>query len=66
MGLKNKTESNSIYFLTITVVDWVDVFTREDYRSVLINSLKFCQREKGFEIYAWCLMTNHLHLIASG
>ncbi len=65
MGLKNKTESDNIYFLTMTVVDWVDIFTREDYRHIIIDSLKFCQKEKGLDIYAWCLMTNHMHLIAS-
>jgi len=66
VGIKNKIESNSIYFLTITVVDWVDIFTREDYRQIIVDSLKYCQKEKGLEIYAWCLMTNHLHMIAAG
>ena len=65
MSLKNKIESNSIYFLTMTVVDWVDIFTREDYRHIIIDSLKYCQKEKGLEIYSWCLMTNHMHLIAA-
>src|SRR5665647_972543 len=66
MSLKNQIESNSIYFLAMTVMDWVDIFTREDYRYIIIDSLKYCQKEKGLEIYTWCLMTNHLHLIASG
>ncbi len=65
MNIKNKIESGSVYFLTMTVVDWVDIFTREDYRQIMIDSLKYCQNEKGLEIYSWCLMTNHLHLIAS-
>ena len=66
MSIKNKIESNSIYFLTLTVVDWVDTFTREEYRQIIIDSLKYCQKEKGLEIYCWCLMSNHLHLIAAG
>ena len=65
MGIKNKITSGNAYFLTMTVVDWVDIFTREDYRKIIVNSLKYCQEEKGLEIYAWCLMTNHLHMIAS-
>ncbi len=65
MGIKNKIEAGYIYFLTMTVVDWVDIFTREDYRFVIVDSLKYCQKEKGLEIYAWCLMSNHLHLISS-
>jgi putative transposase len=65
MGLKNKITHGYAYFLTMTVVDWVDVFTRPVYKHIVIDSLKYCQKEKGLEIYAWCLMTNHLHLIAS-
>ncbi len=66
MRIINKIESNYIYFLTMTVMDWVDIFTREDYRQIIIDSLKYCQEEKELEIYAWCLMSNHLHLIAAG
>jgi putative transposase len=54
-----------LYFVTDTVVDWIDFFTREEYREVLIESLKHCQEEKGLVIHSWCLMTNHLHMIIS-
>ncbi len=66
MGQKNQIIEGGIYFLTLTVVDWVDVFTRPVYKHIIIDSLKFCQKEKGLVIYAWCLMSNHLHLIAAG
>lgn len=65
MGLKNQTSEGYIYFLTMTVVDWVDVFTRPIYRHIIIDSLKHCQQHKGLELYAWVLMSNHLHLLAS-
>ena len=65
MGLKNPISEGYIYFLTLTVVDWVDVFTRPVYRHEVVESLKFCQRKKGLELYAWVLMSNHLHLLAS-
>ena len=58
------TAQNECYFLTITVVDWVNVFTRKPYKQSIIDSLRYCQQQKGLEIYAFCLMTNHLHLIA--
>ncbi len=57
--------SEGIYFITFTVVEWVDVFSRPDYASIIIDSLKFCQNEKGLVIYGWCLMSNHLHLVVS-
>ncbi len=65
MGIKNKISEGYLYFLTMTVVDWVDVFTRPVYKNIITDSLKYCQKHKGLELYAWVLMTNHLHLIAA-
>lgn len=65
MGLKNKISEGYEYFITLTVVDWVDVFTRPVYKQIVIDSLKFCQKEKGLVIYAWCLMSNHIHMIVA-
>ncbi len=65
MGLKNKISPNNLYYLTTTVIGWVDVFTRTIYRDIVIDSLKYCQKEKGLTLYAWSLMSNHLHWIAS-
>ena len=53
-----------LHFLTLTVVGWVDVFTRADYRDVLIDSLKHCIEKKGLMVYAYVIMSNHIHLIA--
>jgi len=54
-----------IYFLTFTIVDWVDIFTRSSYKEIILDSLRYCQSNKGLILYAYCLMTNHIHLIAS-
>jgi putative transposase len=54
-----------VYFITCTVNQWVDVFTRTEYINILLNSLKFCQKQKGLEILSWVVMTNHIHLIIS-
>jgi putative transposase len=55
---------DGMYFITSTVVGWIDVFTREEYRQILLDSFKYCQENKGLEIFAWVLMTNHFHMIA--
>ncbi len=55
--------TRNLYFLTPTVVNWVDVFTRPVYNHIIVDSLRFCQEQKGLEIFAWVLMSNHLHLI---
>ena len=55
----------TMHFITLTTVDWVDIFTKAIYFEILINSLKFCQKEKGLIIHAYVLMTNHSHMIVS-
>ncbi len=60
--IRNK---EGIHFMTFAVVEWVDVFTRSQYADIVVDSLRYCQREKGLELYAWCVMSNHVHLIAS-
>jgi putative transposase len=57
------TDQHAIYFLTFTVVDWVDIFTRKDYKLIITDSLNHCIEHKGMECYAWVVMTNHVHLI---
>ena len=52
-----------VYFVTFAVEGWVDVFTRNEYKNILIENLEYCQINKGLEIFAWCIMTNHVHLI---
>ena len=51
------------YFISFAVIDWLDVFTRNEYKNIVLDSLAYCQENKGMEIYAWCIMTNHVHLI---
>src|SRR5215204_6185270 len=55
----------AIHFITFAVVEWVDVFTRKDYRDIILDSFRFCQAEKGLVLHSWCLMSNHLHLVVS-
>lgn len=60
--IRNK---EGIHFVTFAVVEWVDVFTRKEYKDLIIESLKYCQKTKGLVIYSWCLMSNHIHLIVA-
>lgn len=55
--------TQELYFTTSTVIDWMDVFTRPLYKHIILESLEYCQANKGLDLYAWVLMTNHLHLI---
>ena len=56
-------DQEKIHFITATVVDWVDVFTRKLYKDVIIESLEFCIQKKGMILYGYVIMSNHIHLI---
>jgi len=53
------------YFLTFVVVGWVDLFTRKECRQILVDSLRYCQENKGLILYSFVIMSNHMHLIAA-
>lgn len=58
-------DQRAIYFVTFTVIQWLDVFTRQAYRDIFLDSLKYCQQHKGLQLYAYCIMSNHVHMIIS-
>jgi len=58
-------DQNSFYFVTFTIINWIDLFIRNEYREILVNSLNYCHGNKGLNIHAYCIMTSHLHLILS-
>ena len=57
-------DQNKPYYLTFQIVKWVDVFTRNEYKQIIISSFNYCRKHKGLELYAYVIMTNHIHLIA--
>ncbi len=64
LRIHNENE-NLTHFLTITIIEWIDVFTKPQYFQIIIDSLKYCRENKGLLLYEFVIMTNHLHLIAS-
>ncbi|HTN22199.1 MAG TPA: transposase [Pelobium sp.] len=66
MSTKYKFNNNAgIYFVSFAVVGWIDIFTRQVYRDLFLESLVYCRKEKGLNIHAWVVMSNHIHLIIS-
>ena len=53
------------YFTTSTVVHWIDLFTRKEYKHILLKSLRYCQKEKGLLVHAYVIMPSHIHMIVS-
>jgi len=54
---------NYPHFITFTIVEWIDVFTKPEYFAVLLDSLRYCQKSLGLKIYGYVFMTNHMHLL---
>src|SRR5438067_2075836 len=56
-------EQRTCYYLTFNIVDWIDIFVRPVFKQIIVESLNYFIEKKGLTVYAWCLMTNHLHLM---
>jgi len=41
------SDQDKPYYITATVIDWIDVFTRQNYRDIIIDSLKYNIENKG-------------------
>jgi putative transposase len=52
-----------IYFVSFAIVYWIDVFVREIYYETFVKSLEFCRKNKGLELFAYCIMPSHVHFI---
>jgi REP element-mobilizing transposase RayT len=63
MSEARKTSPNDLYFVTLTVVGWINLFDREIYKEILVKNLKHCQIKEGLEVFAYVIMSNHLHLV---
>ena len=56
-------DQEKIHFITATVVDWIDVFTRKSFKDIVIDCLAICIENKGLILYGYVIMSNHIHLI---
>jgi len=62
---KIQTNDESPYFLTFTLVNWLPLFNATWVVNILLDSLRFLQTNGRLTLYAYVIMENHLHLIAS-
>ncbi|WP_199221579.1 transposase, partial [Desulfonatronum sp. SC1] len=45
--------------------NWVDIFSRSVYRDIVLDSFRYAIENKGFQLCAYVIMSNHVHLIAN-
>lgn len=54
---------HATYFCTLTVIHWIDIFTRSSYRDIVVESLNYCVDNKGVTVFSWVIMSNHIRLV---
>lgn len=59
------TENEIPHFITMTLVEWIDLLSREKYKRIIVDNLKYCIEKKGLVIHAYVIMSNHVHLIVT-
>ena len=64
MSRKHKVHSLvNPYFITMTIESWIPIFNNPNILNIAIASIIHCQSEKGLEIYAYCIMPSHIHMV---
>jgi len=58
-------DQEALHYLTMQVVDWIDIFTRKAYRDLVLESISYCRQNKGLQVFGYVIMSNHVHLICN-
>jgi len=53
------------HFITCTVLHWIPLFTNQQSVQIILDSLRYLQQSDNLKIYAYVILENHLHLVAS-
>jgi putative transposase len=56
-------DQSALHFLTFTIVGWIDIFTRQQYRDIILESFEFSRSRKSLRIGAYVIMSNHVHVL---
>ena len=63
--MRMSARSNDLFFVTLTIVSWVDLFTRPVYKEMIVENLEFCRKNKGLRIFYYVIMSNHIHMVVT-
>ena len=59
---RQKSESG-IYHVMLRGINQQQIFEDKDDYAIFLETLKLCKKNTGFELFAYCLMGNHVHLL---
>ena len=63
MSELRKATTDDAYFVTFTIVGWIDIFTRKKYCTTILESWQFCRERKGLKVFEYVIMPSHIHAI---
>jgi putative transposase len=63
MSENRQTSPDDLYFVTLTIMGWINLFDREEYKSIIIQNLRYCQEKENLDIFSYVIMSNHLHMV---
>lgn len=58
-----KRSESGVYHIVLRGINKQTIFYDDEDREVFLSRLKIVKEEKPYEIYAFCLMSNHMHLL---
>ena len=63
-GRRNSyTELNEVYFWTLTINQWIHLLGTDEYKMLIMESLKWLHAKELVRIYGYVIMPNHIHLL---
>ena len=51
------------HFVTCTILHWLPIFTRKESVEIVLNCLKFLQKQDALKLHAYVILENHLHMV---
>ena len=60
---KSLLHHGDIYFWTAIIHCWQHLLEKDEFKQIILNSLKYLSDRKMIEVFAFVIMPNHIHLI---
>jgi REP-associated tyrosine transposase len=60
----DKMHPKGMYFVTLTVIGGIDVFTRYEYCDLLIDNLNYCIAHNRLRVYEYVILPSTLSMVA--
>ena len=51
------------HFVTCTILHWLPIFTRKESVGIVLDCLKFLQKQDNLKLHAYVILENHLHMV---